>query len=443
MRVCPVNWNGARSEMIKGLIRTFGVCCVAILTANLAVAQGDRGDWSTTGADAGQSGWQKSESNLSPDSVPAKVKFLWKIQLGKPSKGAPSFSEPLLASRLINAQGFKDMVYWASGDAIYAVDSELGVLLWRKEFQDAGAGTSACTATRLGILMEPPQVINFNARRRRPAGTPPPPQPPPAKPNERRLGVAPGGGYFGLKGIYVLAPDGMLHEQVITTGADFAPPVKFLPAANADAFGLNYSNHVIYTSTGRGCAGVPDALWSIDLASPDYAVAKFGNLAHPLALSGPAMTSDGDALFVTGQGSGEHPGSVVSIAKDMKTTNWYTPSGGMGSYRSASPIAFSYKTKELVVAPGKDGSIALLDADTPGGSDHHTALFETPALSCSPGQAPTHEAKFLADAKVAAVAPTSAIICCAESTPRLGTTASRRTASSCWRSRFAICCSTC
>jgi len=372
--------------MTKSLSRIPAMCCVALLAANVAAAQFERGDWSLTGGDAGQTGWQKSEKELSPDSVAANVKFLWKIQLGKPQKGAESFSEPLLAGRLINAQGFKDMVYWASDDTIYAVDSELGVLLWKKEFKsDAPAPGADCRSTRLGILMEPPPVINFNARRRRPPGTPRPAPPPPQKPNERRLGVAPGGGYFGLKGIYILAADGMLHEQVITTGADYAPPVKFLPAANADAFGLNYMNHVIYSSTGHGCAGAPNGLWSIDLASSDYSVANLESLAPPIALSGPVITPNGDALFVTGSGPGQHPGSVMSLAKDMKTANWYTPSGGMGSHQAVSPIAFAYKGKELAVAPGRDGTVALLDAGTPGGADHQTPLFETPALA-KPGE---------------------------------------------------------
>jgi hypothetical protein len=386
MKVCSVNSNGARSKMTKNLTRAFGMCCVALLTANIAAAQFERGDWSMTGGDPGQTGWQKSEKELSTDSVPANVKFLWKIQLGKRQKGADSFSEPLLASRLINAQGFKDMVYWASDDTIYAVDSELGVLLWKKEFQsDAPEAAENCRTTRLGILMEPPPVINFNARRRRPPGTPFPVPPPPLKPSERRLGVAPGGGFFGLKGIYLLAADGMLHEQVITTGADYAPPVKFIPAANGDAFGLNYTNHVIYSSTGLGCAGVPNGLWSIDLASSDYSVANLESIAPPLAISGPAITPDGHALFVTGSGSGEHPGSVVSLAKDMKTENWFTPSGGMGSYRAISPIVFAYKGKELALAPGKDGTIALLEAEAPGGADHQTPLFETPGLA-KPGE---------------------------------------------------------
>ena len=53
----------------------------------------------------------------------------------------------------------------------------------------------------------------------------------------------------------------------------------------------------------------------------------------------------------------------------------------------------------------------------------------TPALSSSPGHAPTHEESFSAEGKVAALAPTSAMICCAESTPSPGTTASLSTES--------------
>ena len=134
----------------------------------------------------------------------------------------------------------------------------------------------------------------------RPAATrsrysPRPPEPPPAKASERRLGVAPGGGYFGFKGVYVLTPDGMLHEQVMTTGADFAPPVKFLPAADASSFGLNFDDKMIYTATGRGCGGVPNGLWAIDLASADYPVASYATQkARPLALTGPVITPDGN-----------------------------------------------------------------------------------------------------------------------------------------------------
>ena len=272
-----------KKELIRRAILT--CCASAFLFAGTAVAQDQSGDWRLTGGDAGQAGWQKGEIDLTPENTGANFKLLWKIRLGQPSKSARSFSEPLLAGRLINAQGFKDIVYWSSADTLYAVDSELGAMVWTKEFKSSSRPAPGCAVSSLPILMEPPIVINFNARRRRVPGAPRPAEAPAAAPDERRLGVAPGGGYFGLKGVYVLTLDGMLHEQVMTTGADFAPPVKFLPAADAGSFGLNFEDKMIYTATGRGCGGVPDGLWAINLASPDYTVASYpSRQARPLAL---------------------------------------------------------------------------------------------------------------------------------------------------------------
>jgi outer membrane protein assembly factor BamB len=375
----------------KLLWRIAGLLCAGVsLCATTIVAQEENGDWHLAGAEAGQSGWQKGEVVLGPDNAASSFKFLWKIKLGEPSKSPNSFSEPLLAGRLINAEGFKDIVYWSSSDTLFAVDSELGSLIWKKKF-DVPASQAGCEASSLNIVMEPPVVINFNARRRRAPGTPRPPEAPPAQAGERRLGVAPGGGYFGLKGIYVLAADGMLHEQVMTTGADFAPPVKFLPAANGSSYGLNFANHMIYTVTGRGCGTVPNGLWAIDLASGEYPVDSFTTEAvHPLALTGPPITPDGSAILVTGPGTsnsnaGVYASSVISVAKDTKVHDWFTPQGGMASAEYVSPATFDYKGKQLVVAPGKDGSIALLDAAALGGADHQTPLFETDPVS-KPGE---------------------------------------------------------
>jgi hypothetical protein len=367
-------------------------CAILVFCAAVTSAQDDRGDWALPGADAGHSGWQKDESVLTPESVAANFKFLWKIQLGKPEKEDRSFSEPLLAGRLINAQGFKDIVYWSSRDTLYAVDSELGTEIWKKQFNvPAGKPASGCGVSSLSLLMEPPIVINFRTRPRRAPGTPRPPVPPKAEPSERRLGVAPGGGYFGLKGIYVLTPDGMLHEQVMTTGVDFAPPVKFLPAANGSAYGLNFADKTIYTATGRGCGGVQNGVWAIDLTSAEYPVANYATPnVRPLALTGPTLAPDGGAIFVTGAGAPDakdetHAGSVVSLAKDLSVQDWYKPSAGMASYENVSPITFTYKEKQFVVAPGSDGSLALLDAASLGGADHKTPLFETSPIS-KPGE---------------------------------------------------------
>ena len=374
---------------MRTFTRLVGLTCATVfLWPAASFAQSDRGDWSVTGADPAQSGWQKSESQLTPENAGSEVKFLWKIKLGQSSKNSRDFSEPLLAGRLINAQGFKDIVYWSSADTLYAVDSELGTLIWKKQFPtSAPVPAPGCRLSRLSLFIEPPQVINFNARRRRDPNAPRPPRPPAAPANERRLGVAPGGGYFGLKGIYVLTADGMLHEQVMTTGADFAPPVRFIPAANGSPYGMNILGKEVYSATGRGCGGVANGIWSIDMDSPDYHVTSLPTTgSRPLALTGPVLSPDGTAFFVTGAGSsdpaaGVNAGSVIALSKDLKVQDWYTPAAGMGSYENVSPVTFAYKDKQLVVAPGKDGSIALLDAASPGGPDHHTPLSETAPLA--------------------------------------------------------------
>ena len=358
----------------------------AFLCSTLTFAQEQKGDWPLTGSDAGQTGWQKDEFGLTQDNIPANFKFLWKIKLGQSTRAKRSFSEPLLAGRLINAQGFKDIVYWSSADTLFAVDSELGSLIWKHEFKTATPG-AGCGLSSLGLLMEPPVVINFNARRRRAPGTPRPPDPPAAATNARRLGVPPGGGYFGLKGIYVLTSDGMLHEQVMTTGADFAPPVKFLPAANAAAYGLNFNEKTIVTATGLECGSVPNGLWAIELTSASYTVANYATQkVRPLGITGPVITPAGKSLAVTGPGTsdstaGVYASSVVSLSKELKVEDWYTPDGGIADYGSVSPVAFTFKERQFIVAPARDGRIALLDAASLGGADHHTPLFETPPIS--------------------------------------------------------------
>lgn len=362
------------------------ILATALLAALPTAAQSGRGDWAMPGNDPGQSGWQRFEPKLSPQSVPASFKFLWKIQLGKPADAGDTLTEPLLATRLINAQGFKDIVYWASSDTLYAVDSELGNLLWTKKFP--GRGHTGCAASALSIAIEPPVVINFNARRA--PGTPAPAPAPtgPVAATERRLGVPAGGGGFGLKGIYVLTDDGMLHEQVLTTGADFGPPVKFIPGEAAHRVsGLAMEGKTVYTASGLGCRPVAHALWSLDVAAATYPVSGYslGRIVS-LGLSGPAVAPDGTAFVATGPGqpTSAHPNSVVALDRDMKPRDWYSPAKPTVSVKAVSPLTFPYKGKQYVVAPGGDGSVVLLDASSLGGSDHSKPLAATPSFS-APG----------------------------------------------------------
>lgn len=341
------------------------------------------GNWSTNRYDAAHTGAPKTETAITKDSLNSAFKFLWKLKLGNESDSR-AYSEPLLIPKLINAQGFKDFVIWAGKQDVYAVDSELGKVLWTKHY-DAAPG--AC-GSNLSMTMEAPLVINFGARR--PAGTPPPRPQPPLAPKDRRIGVAAGGGGFGLKGLYVLTPDGMLHEQVITTGVDFATPVKFLPGPAGAMKGLSVGGKTMYTGTSSACGGAKNALYAVDMTSASYPVTSYDTKAVPqLTAMGPTL-GDGVAYVVTGKGvsdssAGVYANSVVAVGADGKPKAWYSAAGPL---RNVTPAAFTYKQKKLIAAPGKDGSIVLLDAAEPGGADHHTALAESAPVGGSVGDAP-------------------------------------------------------
>ncbi len=349
----------------------------------LAQAHGQApGNWPLPHNDAEHSGWQKAETKLSKDTVAGQFKFLWKIKLENKPMGPASFSEPLLAPRLINAEGFKDLVIWGGRDTIYAVDSELGTMVWQKHF-DVPAPHGPCGANPLPILVEPPHIINFGARRT--TGAPPPPPPPALAAGARRVGSAAGGGGFGFRGIYILTGDGYLHEQVLSTGADFAPAVKFLPVRPGFSNGLNIGGNVLYAATRHGCGDTPNALWAIDFAAPDYPVTTYSTRnVNLLASIGPTL-SGGVAYLVTGSGSAtEHvfPNSIVALSeKELRVKDWYTPAEDAGNLQDLAPTAFTFKQQELLAAPGKDGSFVLLDRKSLGGSDHHTPLFQTPSIS--------------------------------------------------------------
>lgn len=339
------------------------------------------GNWASPRNTMEHNGWQKAETIMTKENLSGKFKLLWKVKLGNaPEKDSAAYSEPLLVPRLINAKGFKDFALWADGENLYGVDSELGTILWTKHFDTP---PSPCGTSNLSTVAEAPIIINFRARRA--PGAPPPRQQPPMQVSERRVGVSSGGGFFGLKGIFVLTSDGYLHEQVVATGADFAPAVKFLPGATGVASGLGLDGKTMYTATRSGCAGSENAVWAVDMSNPQYSVASYktGSVA-PLVAMGPTI-AENVAYVVTGPGSASaggdvHANSIVALGPDAKVRDWYTPEGA-NRVENVTPVAFARNGKNLLVAPGKDGSYVLLDAASLGGPDHKTPLASTPSIA--------------------------------------------------------------
>ena len=354
-------------------MRKFVALAVAFVIAAAANGQGTpRGFWTVPSATPAHDGWQRAEAALSPDTVANNFKFLWKIKLG--SQPAKSFQEPLLFPGLITGRGFKDFVFSTDATTLYAVDSELGELVWKREFT---SGQVACGGSNIQAVIEAPRQIRFGAPRTGPArpATPPPPEEPMA-PSARRVGVAAGGGYFGLKGIYVVTSDGYLHEQIMATGLDYAPPVKFMATPGKSSFGLNLNDKVIYAAASSNCKNTADALWTIDLNNTNYTVNSYKPEKLSLAgLTGPAIGADGTAYATTGSGTDTYANSIVALSADaLKVKDWYS-SGGKGL--GASPVVFTWKSKGYVVGPGKDGTLVLLDGTSLGGADHHTPLAQS------------------------------------------------------------------
>lgn len=376
------------------LARPTALCFAgALLFSSAAQAQGtSRGFWTVPDADSAHNNLQTAETQITTATVAKDFKFLWKLKLGKETPKPTSFNEPLLFPNLITGRGFKDMALWADADTLYSVDSELGELIWQKDFKSSST-RKACG--NIQFIPEAPQVIHFGAHRPaapKPAATAPPPRPPdqPLPRAQRRVGAAAGGGSYGTKGIYVVTSDGYIHEQIMATGLDYAPPVKFLPAPNGSSFGLNMNEKVVYTFTGAGCRNVANALLSIDLNTSDYAVNSYKTQKLSLAgLTGPAIGQDGTVYVVTGSGPSVPPvyaNSVVALTpKELKVKDWYTPANSAKSKTlNFSPVVLTYKEKELIAAPGNNGGIALLDTQSLGGSDHHTPLAESFVMSQVP-----------------------------------------------------------
>lgn len=380
---------------IAGLVAI--VLASSFVGAGLAHGQGrGGGSWSTAGGDPQLTGFQHSEPRLTRDTV-KKMKFLWKIKLG--SEPVTEASEPLFAGHTITNTGFKDMVVvFGPGNTLTNVDYELGAVLWQRSVP-GGKGSAACANDQLSQFVVQPAATfgggrgrgaaaagGRGARGAAPAPIPngPPPNPPAVTP---RVGgnLAGGVGFGGLRGIFVLTPDGNLHEQELNNGWDYGDPVKFLPGG-ADLGAPIIEGTRIYASVGGSCGGSANGVYALNMANESYDKASFDTGNIPVTgTDGPALSTDNNTLFATtGSGSGDAPAnSVVALdAKTMRVKDYFTPSGASGKANiDVSPVVFSYKDRELVAAYVAGGRLVLLDAASLGGSDHHTPLAITPAVS--------------------------------------------------------------
>ena len=354
---------------------------VLISSAAICAVHAQRGDWTTAGNDAQRSSWIKSDLKINKDSIQnPDFKFLWKV------KTANQPSAALTLNSYIGYRGFRSLAFVSgTSNNVTAIDTDLGRLEWQKTVGSdapgcpgATAGLSRPTVTAFPAAApagrggggrrnaaksgvgDPGEGAVTIAEAARRAAAAPPPNPmgrggrgPTPSPAPGATGVynpfARGPAY-----IYLLSSDGMLHAMYLSNGEEPNPPVKFLPPG-ANVQGLTVVDNVAYAATTRGCGGVPDQMWALDLPSKEVATWKAG--------AGGIAGSDGmafgpDATLYVASGD-----VLMSLEpKTLKTKEAYKASAAFTS----SPVIFQYKGKTIVAAASKDGQIHLIDAAKPG-----------------------------------------------------------------------------
>lgn len=350
--------------------------------ANTAHAQSR--DWMTDSGDAQRSAWIRSDAKINKDSMAQPgFQFLWKMKLKNPPRQLNNLMPPATLDRLIGFRGFRMLGFVAgSSDNLFTIDTDLGRMEWEKHLQSSAPvtpGTLTCpggmtTGVARPTLTNIPTLASSSGGRQTPAksavGAPGQgavtlanvrPNPPgggganPMLVQPTRVNPAnPPGGQLGAGPflVFALASDGRLHSLHLSNGADYEPPMKFLPP-NANASGLIVTDQYAYVVTQNGCGNVPNGVWAIDLVSKEVKTWQ-GNVAGS---AGMAFAGDSTIYVATGSG-GEHANSVVAL--DPKTLTVKATFTGAQEF-SSSPVIFTYRGKTLLAAATKNGSIHLFD----------------------------------------------------------------------------------
>ena len=367
----------------KKVARRLSWVCVAAAGTCAVIAAAD---WPTQSGSPQRDGWARSEKAFTKQTISG-LDLLYRYKADNQSKGLYSLTSPLVDGLLITYRGFKEMlVFSGSSDNVYSVDADLNRLIWKTHFEYEGdkkqprKSTANCPGgLTASIAMVGSSSAGVSFGRRRAAPTP--------------GGVRPiGGSGFGSVGAFFsVSSDGKIHTLNPSTGADLIPPVKFLPP-NGRVSALNVYGNTIYAATSGNCGGNPNALYAVDLGSTDKKVSSLPTASSGVSgISGTAIGNDGTVYaqvpFELGQGERTYHQTILALepltlaVKDSFTTEDSPTFNKKTEIAGATPLVFSWKGKDLVVAAGENGRVYLLDSTALGGPDHHKPLFETEPIA--------------------------------------------------------------
>jgi outer membrane protein assembly factor BamB len=174
------------------------------------------------------------------------------------------------------------------------------------------------------------------------------------------------GGIFAPRALYVLASDGKLYRLDTSTGKDMTPPVDVMPAG-AYVSNLNAAEGVIYATTSNGCGGAPNAVWAIDVSGDKPKVASLPTTTPEgfVGRNGVLLGSEDDVYAQTS--------NTLQILSPKELKPQQAFAGALGE---TSPVAFTYKDRDVIVTVGKTGSLYLLDTKS-----LNLPLYQTPPIA--------------------------------------------------------------
>jgi hypothetical protein len=378
---------------MKKLSAAVAVCASLGMCAALWAA-----DWPSQGGNPQRDGWAQGETKLSKASAQGgKIVWLYNYKFDNKITGTTDLTSPIILTNIIGYMGFKQLVFiGGSSDVVYSIDADLGKPYFKTSLPykgDVAPSAPGATVVCPGGMTATVAIPGASSGGR---GFAPPGAAAPARAGRISRTPAPsafgrGGGGFGGPGqLFAIGSDGYLRNLRQEDGnADATPPLKFLPA-NARAGGINVNNGMIYASTANECGGNPNGIYAVKIAGGAVASLMTGGTGAS-GTGGTAVGTDGVVYAQIASGKGDVAGSyndtVVSLKSDtLAVQDYFTPSDALpeiangAAYPSVTPAVFGYKDKDWIIAGSRNGRIYVLDADSLGGSDHHTPLYQSDAI---------------------------------------------------------------
>ena len=338
---------------------------LALAAPGAAHAQGRGGpNWTTVGGDAQRTSSVKTDPRISRESLQKPgFQLLWKAKLENQPRQLESLTQPLLLSNIISYKGFKALAFvGGSSDNVYSIDYDLNKLFWKRHLNTmpSAAGTIACPGAMTTITRATPLGVTT----------------PPAGRGAAPPAAGGGGGRGGNTNVYAISSGGLLHTLNPQTGDDLTPAVKLLPP-NAKAAGSILIENMLYVATRDGCGSAANGVYAIDIGSDAKTVTHWESKgSNVVGSAGVTFGTDGNVFVATDGGAPDSDAANAVVALDpqsLSPKDWFSP----GTAFTASPVAFNYKGKDLIVAANADGRLYVLDAASLGGPDHRTPVSTT------------------------------------------------------------------